>query len=177
MLNTTYKSVMGYWVHMDENGDAEDNYTLLSIDPSKPPGLYPLAVLHKSYPEVRFLRELEWPGGQAPLSEPPCGFRGEKCVSHIGAWALGASGGTLALLALAALALYRGWRYEQELDSLLWKIDFRDLHLPDKEQRANKLSSKIAARWLTSTIRQTPLVTTRRMEEVAPAGFAQVRCH
>lgn len=59
---------------------------------------------------------------------------------HIGAWALGASGGTLALLALAALALYRGWRYEQELDSLLWKIDFRELHLPDEEQRANKMS-------------------------------------
>lgn len=31
--------------------------------------------------EVRFLRELKWPGGQPPLSEPPCGFRGEKCVS------------------------------------------------------------------------------------------------
>lgn len=61
-------------------------------------------------------------------------------LGHIGAWALGASGGTLVLLVLAALALYRGWRYEQELDSLLWKIDFRDLHLPDEEQQANKLS-------------------------------------
>lgn len=59
---------------------------------------------------------------------------------HVGAWALGACGGTLALLVLAALALYRGWRYEQELDSLLWKIDFRDLHLPEEDQRANKLS-------------------------------------
>ncbi|XP_030024263.1 speract receptor isoform X1 [Manduca sexta] len=145
MRNNTYRSVMGYWIHMDENGDAEGNYTLLSIDATKPPGLYPLAVLHKSSPEVRFLRELQWPGGQVPLSEPPCGFRGEKCVSHIGAWALGASGGTLALLALAALALYRGWRYEQELDSLLWKIDFRDLHLPDDEHRGNKLNSSAGA--------------------------------
>ncbi|XP_060810772.1 guanylate cyclase 32E [Amyelois transitella] len=141
MRNNTYRSVMGYWVHMDENGDAEGNYTLLSIDPTQPPGLYPLAVLHKSAPEVRFLRELKWPGGRIPASEPPCGFRGEKCVSHVGAWALGAAGGTLVLLALAALALYRGWRYEQELDSLLWKIDFRDLQLPEEEQRANKLNS------------------------------------
>lgn len=39
-----------YWVHMDEHGDAEGNYTLLSIDPARPPGLYPLAVLHKSSP-------------------------------------------------------------------------------------------------------------------------------
>ncbi|XP_072943513.1 guanylate cyclase 32E isoform X2 [Epargyreus clarus] len=143
MRNTTYHSVMGYWIHMDDNGDAEGNYTLLSVDPTRPPGLYPLGVLHKSTPEVRLLREMKWPGGRVPLSEPPCGFRGEKCVNHVGAWALGASGGTLALLALAALALYRGWRYEQELDSLLWKIDFRDLHLPDDEQRANKLSSSV----------------------------------
>ncbi|XP_047528316.1 guanylate cyclase 32E isoform X2 [Vanessa atalanta] len=141
MRNTTYRSVMGYWIHMDDNGDAEGNYTLLSIDPTRSPGLYPLAVLHKTAPELRLLREIKWPGGRVPLSEPPCGFRGEKCVSHVGAWALGASGGTLALLALAALALYRGWRYEQELDSLLWKIDFRDLHLPDEDQRTNKLSS------------------------------------
>ncbi|CAH0406557.1 unnamed protein product [Chilo suppressalis] len=140
MRNTTYRSVMGYWVHMDENGDAEGNYTLLSIDPARKPGLYPVAVLHKSTPEVRFLRELKWPGGRVPLSEPPCGFHGEKCASHIGAWALGASGATLVLLALAALALYRGWRYEQELDSLLWKIDFRDLQLPDDEPCVNKLS-------------------------------------
>lgn len=58
----------------------------------------------------------------------------------MGAWALGAAGGALVLLALAALALYRGWRYEQELDSLLWKVDFRDLHLPDSAQRPTKLS-------------------------------------
>ncbi|XP_063359616.1 speract receptor [Cydia amplana] len=141
MRNTTYESIMGYSIHMDESGDAEGNYTLLSVDPLEPPGLYPLAVLHKSAPEVRFLRPMSWPGGHAPLSEPPCGFRDEKCASHVGAWTLGAAGGALALLALAALALYRGWRYEQELDSLLWKIDFRDLHLPDKEQRTNKLNS------------------------------------
>ncbi|XP_013145925.1 PREDICTED: guanylate cyclase 32E, partial [Papilio polytes] len=105
--NTTYRSVMGYWVHMDENGDAEGNYTLLSMDPDRPPGLYPLAVMHKNAPELRFMREMRWPGGRVPLSEPPCGFKGEKCVSHVGAWALGASGGTLALLALAALRVRR----------------------------------------------------------------------
>lgn len=35
---------------MDENGDAEGNYTLLSVDPTRSPGLYPLAVLHKTAP-------------------------------------------------------------------------------------------------------------------------------
>lgn len=27
------------------------------------------------------MREMRWPGGRVPLSEPPCGFKGEKCVS------------------------------------------------------------------------------------------------
>ncbi|GBP91724.1 Guanylate cyclase 32E, partial [Eumeta japonica] len=263
MRNTTYRSVMGYYVHMDEFGDAEGNYTLLGTDPSRPPGLYPLAVLHRDPPAVRFMRQVQWPGGRPPPSEPPCGFRGEKCVSfyspgtplarpppvalslgwttrtgnnaldlvptaghwhlgdleaqnqifqtaklnlktkrgpgtksnvepesnkqrdqvrgpdaglrlglatgsiiikhvemhytstrakqgsevnvlysHVGAWALGAAGGAFALLALAALALYRGWRYEQELDSLLWKIDFRELHVPEANERS---SSQISA--------------------------------
>lgn len=33
---------------MNENGDAGGNYTLLAMDNSKEPGLYPLAVLHES---------------------------------------------------------------------------------------------------------------------------------
>lgn len=40
---------------MDDNGDAEGNYTLLSIDTTKPPGLYPLAVLHKLSPVSNYL--------------------------------------------------------------------------------------------------------------------------
>lgn len=41
-----------YSIHMDDSGDAEGNYTLLSMDPDRPPGLYPLAVLHKSAPVI-----------------------------------------------------------------------------------------------------------------------------
>jgi hypothetical protein len=29
------------------------------------------------------------------------------------------------------LIIYRNWRYEQELDSLLWKIDYKDIQIPD----------------------------------------------
>lgn len=36
--------------------------------------------------------------------------------------------------------LYRNWRYEQELDSLLWKIDFREIqvHENEREQQSQK---------------------------------------
>lgn len=37
---------------MDENGDAEGNYTLLSLDSTLSPGLYPLAVMHKTPPVI-----------------------------------------------------------------------------------------------------------------------------
>jgi len=33
------------------------------------------------------------------------------------------------LILLAGLAVYRNWRYEQALDSLLWKVDYRDIAL------------------------------------------------
>lgn len=43
------------------------------------------------------------------------------------------------LLGVVSLVLYRNWRYEQELDSLLWKIDFKDIqmHENDKEKENN----------------------------------------
>lgn len=38
------------------------------------------------------------------------------------------------MLGLVSLVLYRNWRYEQELDSLLWKIDFREVQIHDNER-------------------------------------------
>lgn len=35
------------------------------------------------------------------------------------------------VLVIVLLMIYRNWRYEQELDSLLWKIDYKDIQIPD----------------------------------------------
>jgi len=35
------------------------------------------------------------------------------------------------------LVLYRNWRYEQELDSLLWKLDFRDIQMAEENEKSN----------------------------------------
>jgi hypothetical protein len=32
------------------------------------------------------------------------------------------------------LVLYRNWRYEQELDSLLWKLDYRDIQMAEENE-------------------------------------------
>ncbi|XP_034230104.1 receptor-type guanylate cyclase Gyc76C [Thrips palmi] len=80
---------------------------------------------------VRLQEELWWPAGQPPVAEPVCGFRGERCIRHTGEIAGGVAGSLLLLTLIAGLVVYRNWRYEQELDSLLWKVDFREIKMAD----------------------------------------------
>ena len=45
---------------------------------------------------------------------------------------------------IIGFALYKNWIYEQELDNLLWKIDYRDLIITDLEPLKSSLKvSKI----------------------------------
>ncbi|GIY64839.1 guanylate cyclase 32E [Caerostris extrusa] len=83
---------MGYMVYMDENGDAEGNYTLIARKPvpgvNGEYGLYPVGVFQlnenrSTVPVLQFLSDIDWVGGSAPSDEPSCGFHGEKCVSRI----------------------------------------------------------------------------------------------
>ncbi len=45
--------------------------------------------------------------------------------------ASGIAGGVAVVFIIVGLIIYRNWRYEQELDSLLWKIDYKDIQIPD----------------------------------------------
>lgn len=38
------------------------------------------------------------------------------------------------MLGIVSLVLYRNWRYEQELDSLLWKVDFREIQMHESDK-------------------------------------------
>lgn len=62
-----------------------------------------------------------------------------QTIGYTGEISAGIAGGALLLLGVVSLVLYRNWRYEQELDSLLWKIDFKDIqmHENDKEKENN----------------------------------------
>lgn len=46
------------------------------------------------------------------------------------------------MLAVVSLVFYRNWKYEQELDSLLWKVDYKDIEINDTENSST--SSKIS---------------------------------
>lgn len=52
------------------------------------------------------------------------------------------AGTLLLVLAVVSLVFYRNWKYEQELDSLLWKVDYKDIEINDTENGST--SSKIS---------------------------------
>ncbi|XP_055934070.1 guanylate cyclase 32E-like [Argiope bruennichi] len=152
IFGRTYFSAMGYMTYMDENGDAEGNYTLISRQkvPEYPGeyGLYPVGVFQlpenkSALPNLKFLADIEWVGNGPPADEPVCGFHGKKCVM----WkvAIFVSGVTAAVLLLALLVTYKNWAYEQELDSLLWKIDYKDIQINEHtpSTNANRVSKNV----------------------------------
>lgn len=77
--------------------------------------------------------KIPWVGGKPPIAEPECGFRAEKCISYAREISAAIAGIILLILTIVSLVLYRNWRYEQELDSLLWKIDFKEIQMHETE--------------------------------------------
>lgn len=56
-----------------------------------------------------------------------------KRAAHTAEIMGGIAGGFLLIIAAVMLVLYRNWKYEQELDSLLWKVNYKDIQI--KEQK------------------------------------------
>lgn len=53
----------------------------------------------------------------------------------------GIAGGLSVVIIIISLVLYRNWKYEQELDSLLWKVDFKDIQI-NEEANSNNQGTK-----------------------------------
>ncbi|CAH0390267.1 unnamed protein product [Bemisia tabaci] len=106
-----------------------------------PAGDFVLVSNSTDLPELRLLSEdiLYWINGKPPAAEPKCGFKGEKCPkSHI-LEVMGVVVGVIcSVLTISAFIIYRNWRYEQELDSLLWKIDFKDVDMNIEQDASNR---------------------------------------
>lgn len=83
--------------------------------------------------DLQLFERISWVRGKPPVAEPDCGFRREKCISYAREISAAVAGFILLVLTIVSLVLYRNWRYEQELDSLLWKIDFKEIQMHDNE--------------------------------------------
>lgn len=146
-----YTSVTGTIMRIDENGDAEGNYTVLSRQPTpenlqlkkkkdqEPPPhcMLPVGRFYTEYingtSQLRFKldKEIHWVNrDKPPADEPPCGFDGSACK--------GSPDRTkeITLMVFASIffvslifsgIIYRNWKYEQEIDGLLWRLELEDI--------------------------------------------------
>ncbi|KAI6217266.1 Guanylate cyclase [Aphelenchoides fujianensis] len=139
---------------IDENGDAEGSYSLLSLQNVDPvdnnTACEPTATFvytnddPNALPEIQFgntTMQVNWPGGQVPLDEPVCGFNKERCKPERRLQAVLAGVFFVVLLFVFASLLisYRNRRFEQEL-SMIWRIDHRDIQkIVQNNQSTNSL--------------------------------------
>ncbi|ESO83952.1 hypothetical protein LOTGIDRAFT_91228, partial [Lottia gigantea] len=139
----TYKSAMGYISRINTVGDAEGNFSLVARRQlgNGEWGLLPIGVFRLSenlteLPSFHYYEgeSIRWIAGSPPVDEPSCGFRHERCIpkkTYTREAVGGTVGGILLISIVICYLIYRNWRYEQELASLLWKIDYKDLSLGD----------------------------------------------
>ncbi|RWS11161.1 guanylate cyclase 32E-like protein, partial [Dinothrombium tinctorium] len=135
-----YKSAMGYMVFMDENGDAEGNYTLITRKKrhgeNSMSGLYPVGIFEmpansSHLPVLNLFDSIDWINGLPPSDEPICGFDGQKCEATPPKWLLVSIGAIILVISIYFAFALRNWAYERELDSLLWRVDYKDVMTDD----------------------------------------------
>ncbi|KAK6170897.1 hypothetical protein SNE40_019184 [Patella caerulea] len=141
----TYKSAMGYISRINAVGDAEGNFSLVARRPVQGApgewGLLPIGVFRLSenlteLPSFHYYdgETIKWIAGSPPVDEPACGYRHEKCIppkTYTREVLGGVAGGVMLVTAIIGYLIYRNWRYEQDLASLLWKIEYKDLSFGD----------------------------------------------
>ncbi|XP_043645161.1 guanylate cyclase 32E isoform X3 [Drosophila teissieri] len=145
IFNRSYHSIQGFDVYIDSNGDAEGNYTVITLQNDVGSGtsvgslakmsMQPVGFFaydkNSDIPEFRYIkndRPIQWLNGRPPLAEPLCGFHGELCPRKKLDWRYLVSGPLCALVVVVAIALLiKHYRYEQTLAGLLWKVDMKDV--------------------------------------------------
>eukprot|EP00057_Strongylocentrotus_purpuratus_P017815 XP_011672289.1 PREDICTED: speract receptor isoform X1 [Strongylocentrotus purpuratus] len=136
ILDKTYQSITGVNRIIDKDGDTIANVSVFSIQRNSSSDIDyvidPVAIFQERNGTTVYAAhkgvDIQWLGGSPPRAQPVCGFDGSLCKTnytiHIVA---GVIAGIIMLTAIIATIVYRNWRYEQALASLLWKIDYNEL--------------------------------------------------
>ncbi|XP_071038589.1 guanylate cyclase 32E-like [Parasteatoda tepidariorum] len=129
-----YESILGFSVMIDDQGDAEGNYSVMALvenENSTRLRMQPVARFNhegsNDLPSLRLEKEINWISGLPPKSEPMCGFDGENCdkTPDLKIWIM--YGACVLFLIVPVFLIVRHYRYETKLACLLWKIDMRDV--------------------------------------------------
>ncbi|XP_043212329.1 guanylate cyclase 32E-like, partial [Amphibalanus amphitrite] len=153
-----FMSLRGYTVHVDENGDAEGNYSVVSLLPDESGNsTLPYRMLPVGYfstkdgqntssgpasdlPEFRYLNPsqgIQWVLGHPPEAHPPCGFDGKRCSIDPDPMTIVLLTLAVCVVLVAAIFAFRHYRHELKLACLLWKIDLRSVQLLEANSNDN----------------------------------------
>ncbi|XP_033751463.1 guanylate cyclase 32E-like [Pecten maximus] len=134
--NSKFQSIQGYDVYIDAVGDAEGNYSVLSLTSEHPGRLeqvgdFKMTSGELGYPDFYLKHDINWQLGRVPRDEPECGFDEERC-QYEPDWKIATICSVVAAaLSVASVFACRHYLYEQKLARLLWKIEYKDLILVD----------------------------------------------
>ncbi|XP_021361670.1 guanylate cyclase 32E-like [Mizuhopecten yessoensis] len=134
--NSKFHSIQGYDVYIDAFGDAEGNYSVLSLTSEFPGRLeqvgdFKMMSDELAYPDFYLKHDINWQLGRVPRDEPECGFDEERC-QYEPDWKIATICSVVAAaFSVASVFACRHYLYEQKLARLLWKIEYKDLILVD----------------------------------------------
>ncbi|XP_077983157.1 atrial natriuretic peptide receptor 1-like [Glandiceps talaboti] len=157
LINTQFMGVTGH-VTFDRNGDREQDYGLYDFHDNK---FFEVGVFDAHGDQFILFDDMhiDWPGGRIspPPDQPECGFDGEFCVYENkvlenSAIAIGVLLGCILLaspfLISYSLKVQRRRKFERELMSFDWKIDYHDIH---QSKKAKSMTSMFSATSETSS--------------------------
>lgn len=124
--------MLGFENRIDDNGDADGNYSLLALKVDQANSkMEPVGVFEKAYnselPELHLQGKIEWLSDKVPKDEIKCGFNNERCRSKFDPLIVIIIGIFGLILFISFYLLFRHYRYEHKLESKLWKVDFKEI--------------------------------------------------
>lgn len=144
VFNVTYNSISGVTRHIDDNGDSNGNVSLYGLFDTimlEPLGIFIESNGNEVYSSLPN-RHISWFAGAPPRAEPECGFNNEHCMTPLIILYLLSAALFIVIIigSCASYTYYRNWKYELELASLLWKVEYEDIDFQGRNLYGSRLS-------------------------------------
>ncbi|XP_038064178.1 receptor-type guanylate cyclase Gyc76C-like [Patiria miniata] len=160
----TYQSIMGMQRAINKNGNALMNVSLFALEQNKTAGqgdyyykIQPVGNFQYNASnneteltlKLREDRHISWTGGRPPLDQPRCGFFRQFCkppdeTMSPAEIAFIVLGSMLLIAIIIGAAIHRVYKYEQELASLLWRIDYNEIKFKGQDGSTATLGSRVS---------------------------------